>query len=95
MSGGEQGAERTERLDAEETVARLVECPRIDPNPLVQRSDPTEDLEGAVDRCRRGLGHLATRQVVVPPQLESDLAPDSVHVLLHPDHTTEEASAHE
>ncbi len=95
MSGGEQGAERTERLDAEETVARLVEGPRVDPNPLVQRSDPTEDLEGAVDRCRRGLGHLAASQVVVPPQLESEPNLDSVHVLLYPDNTTEEVSAHE
>lgn len=95
MSGGEQGAERTERLDAEETVARLVECPRVDPNPLVQRSDPTEDLEGALDRCRRGLGHLATSQVVVSPQLECDPAQNSVHVLAYPDNTTEEANAHE
>lgn len=70
MSGGEHCAERTERLDAEETVARLVECPRIDSSPMVQRSDSASDLEGARDRCRGRLGHLATGQVVVPPQLD-------------------------
>lgn len=70
MSGGEHRAERTKRLDAEETVARLVECPRVDPSPLVQRSDSASDLEGARDRCGARLGHLAASQVVVLPQLD-------------------------
>lgn len=70
MSGGEHCAERTKRLDAEETVARLVECPRVDPSPLVQRSDSAADLEGGRDRCRARLGHLAASQVVVLPQLD-------------------------
>jgi len=70
MSEGEHCAERTKRLDAEETVARLVECPRINPSPLVQRSDSASDLEGARDRCRGRLGHLAASQMVVLPQLD-------------------------
>lgn len=69
MDGGEQNVERSERLDAEETVARLVECPCINPSPLVQRSDSAEDLGGTGDRIRRRLGGLATSQVVVLPQL--------------------------
>lgn len=73
MSGGEHFAERTKRLDAEETVARLVECPRVDPSPLVQRSDSASDLEGARDRCRARLGRLAANQVVVLPQLNDQI----------------------
>lgn len=69
MNGGEMDGERTTRLDAEETLERLVECPRVDPSPLVQRSDPASNLEGARSRCSRHLGNLATRQVVALPRL--------------------------
>ena len=70
MNGGEQDVGRTDRLDAEETVARLVECPGVNPSPLVQRTDSSSDLGCARDRRRNHLGRLATRQVVVLPQLE-------------------------
>ena len=69
MEGGEQGVERTERLDAEETLVRFVESPWSDPRVVVQRSDPAEDLGSASDRRRRHLGRLAVRQMVVLPRL--------------------------
>lgn len=73
MEGGEQDVGRTERLDAEETVARLVECPRVNPSPLVQRPDSTADLGGLGDHSRRHLGRLAVRQVDVLPLLERSI----------------------
>lgn len=71
MEGGEQGVERIERLDAEETLVRFVESPWSDPRTVVQRSDPAADLGAAPNRCRRRLGRLATSQVVVLPQLST------------------------
>ena len=69
MESSEPDVERTERLDAEETVVRFVESPWSDPRVVAQRSDPTEDLGGAGDRSRRRLGGLAIRQMVVLPRL--------------------------
>jgi len=69
MEAGEQDVERIERLDAEETLVRFVESPWSDPRVVAQRSDPAEDLGGPSDRGRRHLGRLATRKVVVLPQL--------------------------
>lgn len=69
MGGGELSAGRTERLDAEETMARLLECPRINPGPVVQRTDSSSDLGGSRNRVGRHLGPLAIREVVVLPQL--------------------------
>lgn len=73
MDGGEQSVERTERLDAEETMARLVECPRVNPSPLVQHPDSAADLGGLSDRGRRHLGRLAVRQMDVLPLLGGEI----------------------
>lgn len=69
MEAGEQDVERTERLHAEETLVRFVESPWSDPRVVAKRSDPSEDLGGPSDRGRHHLGRLATRKVVVLPQL--------------------------
>lgn len=73
MEGGEQDGGRTERLDAEETLARLVECPRVNPGPLVQRPDSTADLGGLGHRSRRHLGRLAVRQMDVLPLIKRSI----------------------
>ena len=73
MNGGEEYVGRPERLRDEDTLARFVESPWSDPRALVDRSDPASDLAGARDRSNRHLGRLATRQVVVLPQLTREL----------------------
>jgi len=73
MSGGEEYVGRPERIRDEDTLARFVESPWSDPRALVDRSDPDSDLARARDRSNRYLGHLATRKVVVLPQLTREL----------------------
>lgn len=73
MSGGEEYVGRPERLHDEDTLARFVESPWSDPRALVERPDPAADLARARDRCSRHLGHLATAQMVVLPQLTREL----------------------
>lgn len=73
MSGGEEYVGRPERIRDEDTLARFVESPWSDPRAVVDRSDPDSDLAGARDRSSRHLGHVATRQVVVLPQLTREL----------------------
>jgi hypothetical protein len=73
MSGGEEYVGRPERIRDEDTLARFVESPWSDPRAVVDRSDSKSDMGRLSDRGRRHLGHLATRAVVVLPQLTHEL----------------------
>lgn len=69
MNGGDDYVRRAYRLGAE-AVARVIDRPWLNPRPLAERADPDADLARARDRGRSHLGRLATRQVVVLPQLK-------------------------
>jgi len=68
MTGGDENARRAYRLGSE-VLARVVDDPRHNPRPLVERADSTADLDRSSNRRRRHLGRLAVSSLVVFPQL--------------------------
>lgn len=68
MNGGDEVVRRTYRLGAE-AVARVVDHPRVNARPLVERTDSAPDLDRPGNRGRSHLRALAAREMVVLPNL--------------------------